>query len=81
MNIKPLKDSVKQYLNIHKLEKKFSKAKKFFEQDTNHPSLNVELLEPKHLKVYSFRLDLKYRALFIVTDNEAEIITIINHYK
>ncbi|MBF0376008.1 MAG: hypothetical protein HQK72_00820 [Desulfamplus sp.] len=81
MKIKPLKESIKQYLSIHKLERKFRKAEKLFEQDISHPSLNVELLEPKHLKIYSFRLDLKYRAVFILIDNEAEIITITNHYK
>lgn len=81
MKIKPLKDDINRYLSNHQLEKKFRKAKELFEQDINHPSLNVELLEPKHLKVYSFRVDIKYRAIFIVTDNEIEILTITNHYK
>lgn len=49
MNIKPLNDKTKKYLKIHQLEKKFHKAKELFEQDTNHPSLNVEVLEPKCL--------------------------------
>jgi hypothetical protein len=30
-----------------------------------HSSLNTELLEPKHRLIYSFRIDKKYRALFI----------------
>ncbi|MBF0099626.1 MAG: hypothetical protein HQK77_01830 [Desulfobacterales bacterium] len=81
MNIKPLKDTIKKYLKKHHIEKKFEKAQELFEQDINHPSLNVELLEPKHLKVYSFRIDIKYRAIFIVADNEVEVITITNHYK
>jgi len=81
MKIKALKDKTEKYLEKHRLKKKFVKAKKLFEQDINHPSLNVEILEPKHLKVYSFRLDKKYRAIFIVTDGEAEIITVTNHYK
>jgi len=81
MKLKPLKDKVNKYLKKHQLERKFHKAKEFFEQDTNHPSLNVEVLEPKHLRVYSFRLDIKYRAVFIVVDGEAEILTITNHYK
>ncbi len=81
MKIKPLKNEIKKYLKKHQLEKKFRKAKKLFEQDIYHPSLNVELLEPKHLKVYSFRLDRKYRAIFIVINNEAEILTLTNHYK
>lgn len=59
MKIKSLKNSLIKYLKKHQLEKKFQKAKELFEQDINHPSLNVEILEPKHLKVYSFRLDKK----------------------
>ena len=77
MKIAPLKDGIKKY----QLENKFLKAKELFEEDISHPSLNVELLEPKHLKVYSFRLDRKYRAIFIVVNNEAEILTVTNHYK
>jgi plasmid maintenance system killer protein len=53
---------------------KFEKAKQLFEQDENHPSLNVEVLEPKHLKIYSFRLDRKYRVIFIVVNGKAEVI-------
>ncbi len=81
MQIKPLKDDLKKYLKKHQLIKKFEKAKELFEQDINHSSLNVEILEPKNLKVYSFRLDKKYRAIFIVKTGQVEIITVTNHYK
>ena len=81
MKIKDLNDKLKAYLKTHQLERKYEKAKTLFETDINHPSLNVEILEPKHLKIYSFRIDLKYRAIFIVVDNEAEIIAATNHYK
>ena len=57
MKIKPLKDETNKYLRKYQIVKKFQKAGELFEQDVNHPSLNVEILEPKHLKVYSFRLD------------------------
>ena len=80
MIIKPLGPDLMAYLKKHQLIKKFDKAKHLFEQDSSHPSLNVELLEPKHLKIYSFRLDLKYRALFIIVDGEAEVIAMTNHY-
>ncbi len=76
MKITPLKDEIRKYLKKHQLERKFRKAKGLFEQDMSHPSLNVELLEPKHLKICSFRLDRKYRAIFIVVNNEAEILTV-----
>ena len=81
MKIKPLKNEVQQYIKNHQLVKKFEKAKLLFEQDNNHPSLNIEVLEPKHLKIYSFRLDRKYRVIFIVVNGEAEVITVTNHYK
>jgi Txe/YoeB family toxin of Txe-Axe toxin-antitoxin module len=81
MNIKPLRSELVAYVKQHQLEKKFEKAKRLFEQDVSHPSLKVEGLEPKHLKIYSFRIDLKYRAVFIVVNGEVEIISITNHYK
>ena len=81
MKIKELNNKLNEYIMTHQIEKKFQKAKALFENDFNHPSLNVEILEPKNLKIYSFRIDLKYRAIFIIVDNEAEILTITNHYQ
>lgn len=82
MKIKPLKDDTSKYLKNHQLVKKFQKAKELFEQNTQHPSLGVEILEPKHLKIYSFRLDKKYRAIFTIdADDEAKILAVTNHYK
>ena len=52
MKIKPLKDDINKYLKNYQLGKKFQKAKELFEQDTSHPSLNVEILEPKHLNLF-----------------------------
>ena len=81
MKIKTLREDLQKYLKKHQLGKKYQKAKRLFEENPFHPSLNTEILEPKHLKIYSFRIDKKYRAIFIYTNNEAEIITITNHYK
>jgi len=82
MQIKPIRDDLDKYLKKHNLEKKYEKVKGFFEQDPLHPSLNTELLEPKDRLIYSFRLDKKYRAIFIyVDDNTIEIIAFTNHYK
>lgn len=81
MEIKSLNKKIKWYLKEHQLESKFEKAKNLFEKDIHYPSLKVEVLEPKHLKIYSFRLDKKYRAIFIITDNLVEIISITKHYK
>ena len=82
MKIKPLRDDLEKYLKKHILAKKYKKAKKLFEQDPLYPSLNTELLEPKDRLIYSFRLDRKYRAIFIyVDDGTIEIVAFTNHYR
>jgi len=82
MQIRPLRDDLEDYLKKHVLEKKYKKVKKLFEHDPFYPSLNTELLEPKDRLIYSFRLDRKYRALFIYVETDTiEIIAITNHYK
>ena len=82
MKIKKIRDDLESYLKKHNLTKKYEKAKKLFENDPFYPSLNTELLEPKERLIYSFRLDRKYRALFIyIGENEIEIIAFTNHYK
>jgi len=82
MQIKPIREDLEKYLKKHNLKKKFEKAKKLFEADPFYPSLNTEMLEPKERLIYSFRLDKKYRAIFIYIDeNSIEIITFTNHYK
>jgi len=82
MKIKPLRDDLEKYLKKHNLEKKYKKAKKLFEGDPFYPSLQTELLSPKDRLIYSFRLDKKYRAIFIYIEKDIiEIIAITNHYK
>ena len=81
MRIKPLRDDLLQFLKDHQLKHKFEKQKALFEADFRHPSLNTEILEPKDLRIYSFRIDIKYRAIFLITQEEAEIIDINKHYR
>jgi Txe/YoeB family toxin of Txe-Axe toxin-antitoxin module len=79
--ISDLREDLKQYILNHGLSKKWEKAKRLFESDPSHPSLNTELLEPKHRLIYSFRIDKKYRALFIcLPDSKIEIIAVTKHY-
>ena len=61
---------------------KLKKAVVLFESNPLHPSLNTELLEPKKLGIWSFRLDRKIRVIFIWRqDKEAiEIINLTIHY-
>jgi len=82
MKVQRLRDDLEAYLRKHQLIAKYHKAKGLFEKDPFHPSLNTELLRPKDRLIYSFRLDRKYRALFIYIENETiEIIAFTNHYK
>lgn len=81
MKVKQLTKKQQKFIGRKNLQVKFYKALELFEKDYRHPSLHVELLEPKNLKFYSFRIDLKYRAVFIVVKDEVEIIAITNHYK
>ena len=77
-----LRDDINKYLRKHGLTKKWQKAKRLFENDPSHPSLNTELLEPKHRLIYSFRLDKKYRAIFIcMPEEKVEIIIVTKHYR
>lgn len=81
MQIKSLRKEEEFFLNEHNLIKKWNKAKLLFEKNINYPSLKVELLEPKWRGVYSFRLDKKYRALFFIINDTAEIFQITKHYR
>jgi plasmid maintenance system killer protein len=81
MLINDPKPEVVKKLNRYSLLKKFSKAKKLFEQDIKHPSLNVELLEPRELRIYSFRIDRKYRASFTIDSGKAKVLDITLHYQ
>ncbi len=77
-----LRKELKEYIDRHGLRKKWKKVKELFERDPSHPSLHTELLEPKHRLIYSFRIDRKYRALFIVTkEGDVEIMAITKHYR
>ena len=82
MRIQPLRGGLIEYLTDRNLTKRWEKQKFLFEQNPRHPSLETELLEPKHLKLYSFRITQKYRAIFVYAGNQqVEIIDINNHYK
>ncbi len=81
MRLKSVRKDIKEYLVVHKLEKKWDKASRLFESSIRHPSLEVELLEPHWRGIYSFRIDKKYRALFFIENDATEVFKITNHYK
>ena len=77
-----LREDIEEYIKKHGLSKKWEKAKRLFENDPSHPSLNTELLEPKHRLIYSFRIDKKYRALFIcLSEDTIEMLAVTRHYR
>lgn len=81
LRITPLRDKLKRYLIRHNLVEKFEKQAGVFLVNPHHPSLHTELLEPKQLSIYSFRIDRKYRAIFIYhSDGLVEIINVNRHY-
>ena len=81
MKVKPLSPRLNKYLKNHGLAKKFAKQTNLLSENPKPPSLNTELLEPKHMRVYSFRIDRKYRATFGVVSGEIEIFDITDHYQ
>lgn len=82
MNIRPLRKDIEEYLKEHKLLKKWIKCKSLFEENPRHPSLHTELLKPKERLIYSFRLDKKYRVIFLVHEGKSiEVIKVTNHYQ
>lgn len=82
MKVLPLRSELKRYLEKRRLWKKFEKKRELFEHNLLHPGLETELLEPREMRIWSFRVDRKYRAIFIFSDKSAvEIIDINNHYQ
>lgn len=82
MNLDFLNKDQKKYLSDHNLVRKFEKQYNLFLKNPRHPSLNLEILEPKNRGIHSFRIDRKYRVIFIFNpDQSIEILFLTNHYK
>ena len=82
MIIVPLHDDIVLYLKKRGLFQKFIKQVRILQKNVKHPSLNLELMEPKSFKIYSFRIDKKYRAIFnYIAPGVIEIIDANNHYR
>ena len=82
MHVNPLRPDLVKYLKKRNLAKKFSKQLKLFSANPRHPSLHTEILQPKSLKLYSFRIDLHYRVFFVfISIEDVEIIDINPHYE
>ncbi len=81
MKSEPLHPDLLVYLRDHRLEKKFTKQLQFLLENFRHPSLHVEILEPKSRKIYSFRIDKRYRAIFVISQGKVVVIDVNDHYQ
>jgi Txe/YoeB family toxin of Txe-Axe toxin-antitoxin module len=82
MNILPINPVIIDYLTKRGLMNKFEKQISYFRNNPFHTSLNTELLEPKAMRVWSFRVDKKYRSIFIFHAKDTiEILEVNDHYK
>lgn len=81
MQIQPLNKKVLKQIKKFGIEKKCQKQMSLFIENPLHPSLNLEKLEPKHVGLYSFRVDKFYRAIFRIKNKTAVIILITKHYQ
>lgn len=81
MRAKRLSSYLEKYLQKRNLNRKFEKQLRFFLENPSYPSLNLEILEPRSAELYSFRIDKKYRVIFVFTkSDEIEIIDVNSHY-
>jgi Txe/YoeB family toxin of Txe-Axe toxin-antitoxin module len=83
MKILPVHQEVISYIKKKNIEKKFSKQLRILKNNPQYPSLRTELLEPKKHGIYSFRINRKYRGLFVyrLDKQTIEVITVTDHYK
>ena len=82
IKILPLNSKITAQIQKYSLTTKFSKQLQLLSQNPQHPSLRLELLEPKQQGIYSFRIDLKFRALCLFRSDlqTIEILKITVHY-
>lgn len=82
MRVESIDSALTAYLRKCNLHKKFEKQLAYFLDNPRHPSLHTERLEPQEFKLYSFRIDKKYRAIFLfLSADSIEIVDINDHYQ
>jgi plasmid maintenance system killer protein len=82
MILLPVHPEILEYVTYRRLLRTFQKQCRLFIANSNHPGLHTEVLEPAHLKIHSFRVNKKYRAIFIYRGPDVvEILDVNNHYQ
>lgn len=80
MEIKVSKQAQNSVIKLG-LTKQFKKQINLFKENgSRYPSLNFELLNPKRLKIYSFRVNKKYRAKLIRTTQDSYFVVDVIDY-
>lgn len=65
----------KLYLKLPKdIRKKLVKQESLFKNNTFHPSLNTEKIEPKGKGIWTYRVDKKYRVAFRFEDPQTAVL-------
>ncbi len=82
LTILPLNKKITQKAKKLNTLNKLNKAIRLLANNPKHLSLNTELLHPKKMGIYSFKVDRKTRVLFFKHHNKnvIEIINITTHY-
>ncbi len=82
VKILPVSERVWNVVDKHHIRKKFEKQLHLLSANSQHPGLHAELLEPRQHGIYSFRIDRKYRGLFVYHSDihAVEIISVTVHY-
>lgn len=81
-NILPLTPKLLTKVIKYNLSKKFAKSVLLLSQNPFHPGLHTELLEPKQSGLHSFRLDIKFRGIFLFHSDTTtiQVVGITVHY-
>lgn len=75
LNIQATQQFRQRFLKLpSSIQNKAEKKTQLFKQNPNHPSLHLEKLEPKHLGLWSVRIDRNYRVIFSFGKNNAIIL-------
>ena len=80
--ILPLTPKLHAKVIKYNLSKKFAKSVLLLSQNPFHPGLHTELLEPKSFGLHSFRIDLKFRGVFLLHADPTiiQVVGITVHY-
>jgi plasmid maintenance system killer protein len=83
VEIVPIHPDIWKYVKKRGLDSKLEKQLELLKNNPKYPGLRVELLIPKEAGIYSFRLDRKYRGLFVFRKDivAIEVLAVTDHYQ